>query len=84
MKNTYPIVLTPIEEGYTVYVPDFGVITQGSTLVEGIKMARDAIRVTGINLVNEKKRIPEAITLSKVVLADGDILALVDIDFAEF
>ena len=84
MKNTYPIVLTPIEEVYTVYVPDFGIITQGNTLVEGIKMARDAIELTCINLVNEKKQMPEAITLSKVVLTEGDILALVDIDFAEF
>lgn len=39
MKNSYPIILTPDEVGYTVYIPDFDINTEGDTLTEAIEMA---------------------------------------------
>ena len=45
MKKAYPIILTPEDGGYVVYVPDLKITTQGDSLVEAIEMARDAIEL---------------------------------------
>ena len=29
MKNSYPILLTPEDKGFMVYIPDFDINTQG-------------------------------------------------------
>ena len=41
MKKTYPIVLTPDNNGFIVYMPDFDINTQGHDLTEAIEMAAD-------------------------------------------
>ena len=41
--KTYPILLTPTEQGYLVTVPDLNINTQGRTIEEAIYMAQDAI-----------------------------------------
>ncbi len=85
MKNSYPIVLTPDEVGYVVYIPDFNINTEGDTLTEAIKMARDAIGIMGIDMEDDKKDLPAptAITDVKTISAD-DIVSLVDVDFTEY
>ena len=47
MKNSYPIILTPADGGYVVFIPDFQINTEGDSLTEAIEMARDAIGLTG-------------------------------------
>ena len=42
MKVVYPIILTPAERGYVVFVPDLDINTEGEDLADAIEMARDA------------------------------------------
>lgn len=85
MKNSYPIILTPDEVGYVVYIPDFDINTQGDTLTEAIEMARDAIGIMGIDMEDENKELPVPTTMSEVQKnTENDIVSLVDVDFAEY
>lgn len=85
MKNSYPIILTPDEVGYVVYIPDFDINTQGDTLTEAIEMARDAIGIMGIDMEDENKELPVPTAMSEVKKnTENDIVSLVDVDFAEY
>lgn len=85
MKNSYPIILTPDEIGYVVYIPDFNINTEGDTLTEAIEMARDAIGLMGIDMEDDKKALPEPTEIGSVVKeTENDIVTLVDVDFTEY
>ncbi len=84
MKNSYPIVLTPEEKGFTVYIPDFDIYTQGNDLTEAIGMARDAIGLMGIDMEDDNKEIPTPRSVKSVRITKNDIFSLVDVDFAEY
>lgn len=84
MKNAYPIVLTPDDRGYVVYIPDFDVNTEGETLTEAIEMARDAIGLMGIDLEDDRKSLPAPSEPNAVAKDSGDIVTLVDVDFAAY
>ena len=55
MKAVYPVVFTKLDNGYTAYVPDFDINTQGDDLAEAIEMARDAIGLMGIDMEDDGK-----------------------------
>ena len=85
MKNSYPIVLTPDKVGYVVFIPDFNINTEGDTLTEAIEMARDAIGLMGIDMVDDKKELPAPSEMNSVTKeTESDIVTLVDVDFAEY
>ena len=84
MKKSYPIILTPDEKGFTVFIPDFNINTQGDDLTEAIEMARDAIGLMGIDMEDDKIAIPDASSVKDVKSAEGEIISLVDVDFAEY
>lgn len=84
MKNSYPILLTPEETGFTVYVPDFDINTQGDDFTEAIEMARDAIGIMGIDMEDDGKVLPIPRKLDAVKTAVGEIATLVDVDFAGY
>ena len=86
MKNSYPIILTPDEVGYVVYVPDFSINTEGDTLTEAIEMARDAIGLMGIDMQDDGTALPQPSDFTSIrkSSADDDIVTLVDVDFAEY
>lgn len=84
MKNSYPIILTSEEKGFTVFIPDFNINTQGDDLTEAIEMARDAIGLMGIDMEDDGKTIPAASSAKDVKPAEGEIISLVDVDFAEY
>ena len=58
MKAAYPIVLTPAEKGYVVYVPDMDINTEGDDIADALFMAQDAIGMMGITLQDLGKDIP--------------------------
>lgn len=58
MKLAYPIVLTPAEHGYSVYVPDLDINTDGDSLANAIDMASDAIGLWGITAQDVGHDIP--------------------------
>ena len=86
MKNSYPIVLTPDEVGFVVYIPDFNINTEGDTLTDAIEMARDAIGLMGIDMQDDGKALPDPSAFAAVQkgAAGSDIVTLVDVDFAEY
>lgn len=84
MKKSYPIILTPEKKGFTVFIPDFNINTQGDDLTEAIEMARDAIGLMGIDMEDDGKAIPTASSVKDVKSAESEIISLVDIDFAEY
>lgn len=84
MKNAYPVILTPDEVGYIVYVPDFDTNTQGEDLYDAIEMARDVIGLVGVTKEDNGEPLPQPSSLSEHTVKDGEILTLVDIDFAEY
>ncbi|MBR6479324.1 MAG: type II toxin-antitoxin system HicB family antitoxin [Clostridia bacterium] len=84
MKCTYPIVLTPDESDYVVYIPDFDANTSGKTLADAIEMARDAIGIMGIVMEDDGKRLPKSSTMDAVRRKEGEIVTLVDVDFTEY
>lgn len=85
MKNVYPIIVTPTESEFVVFVPDFNVGTQGFNLADAIEMARDAIGLVGISIEDKGEVLPTSTDISDLSKEnEGDIIALVDIDFAEY
>lgn len=84
MKNSYPVVLTPAKKGFTVYIPDFNINTEGEDLTDAIEMARDAIGLMGIDMEDDGKALPKPRSMKETKAADGDIVSFVDVDFAEY
>lgn len=84
MKNSYPVLLTPEKNGFTVYVPDFDIYTQGEDLTDAIGMARDALGLVGIDMEDEKRALPVPRKLSDIKASPEKIVTLVDVDFSEY
>ena len=84
-KGAYPIVIKPcVEEGgFYVEIPDFDIGTQGESIAEAMEMARDAIGLMVIEMEDMKCEIPKP-NSHQVVSEDGDVVTLVDIDFAAY
>lgn len=83
MKAVYPIILTPAERGYVVFVPDLDINTEGEDLADAIEMARDAIGLWGITEEDAGRKIPQASgTMPRP--EEQEIVTLVDIDFAAY
>ncbi|MCD7944915.1 MAG: type II toxin-antitoxin system HicB family antitoxin [Clostridia bacterium] len=84
MKNSYPIVLSAVEDGYTIYIPDFDIGTEGDSLTEAIEMSRDAIGLAGIDMEDDKIPLPTPTSVCDIKAGIGDTVSLVDVDFAEY
>lgn len=85
MKLAYPVILSKGESHIVVYVPDFGINTQGTDYADALEMARDAIGLMGIDMEDEKEPLPrpsECAAIKKE--AESDIVSLVDVDFSEY
>lgn len=85
MTQVYPIILTPVEDGYVVTVPDFDINTQGKDYAEAMYMARDAICLTGIVMEDNGQEMPKPSCPADVRLeGEHDVVALIDVDFAAY
>lgn len=80
MKTAYPIILTPVETGYLVYVPDFDINTEGVSIADAISMASDAISLMGITMQDMGKKLPDASTALPVCGA-GELAVFAVVDF---
>lgn len=58
MKTAYPIILTPADTGFLVYIPDLDINTEGHNVADAIEMASDAISLWGISTQDMGKEIP--------------------------
>lgn len=84
MKKAYPVVLSHGVTHIIAYVPDFTINTQGCDLAEAMEMARDAIGLMGIDMEDDGLPLPDATELADVKNSAGEIITLVDVDFAEY
>lgn len=86
MKKAYPIVLIQGKEYIVVFVPDFNINTQGKSIPDALEMARDAIGIMGIDMEDDGEALPEPSELADVqaAVATGELVSLVDVDFAEY
>lgn len=83
MKLVYPVIFTPVREGgYTAYVPDLDINTQGEDLAEAISMARDAIGIVGIDMEDDGKVFPKP--SMSVEHAPDEIVSMVDVDLIAY
>lgn len=81
MKQVYPVVFTPMEEGgYLVTVPDLDINTSGTDMADAISMARDAISMWGVCEEDLGKPIPPSGSIP-IHAGPEDIISLVDVDF---
>lgn len=83
MRYAYRIILIPEEKGYTVYIPDFDIGTQGADIADAMYMARDVISVTGVTLEDIGKKIPVP-GEKEYSLKAGEMDTYVDVDFMEY
>ena len=84
MKEVYPVVLSQGKDFYLVYIPDFDINTQGTSVADAIEMARDAIGMIGICKEDQKIALPKPSDLSAIKRTKEEIVTLVDIDFAAY
>lgn len=82
-RRVYPIILIDEGTGFYVEIPDFDIATQGKDLADAIAMARDAIGLMGIDLLDEGKELPLPYSI-KYEKKESDIYTLVDVDFIEY
>lgn len=83
MKAAYPIILTPADKGYVVYVPDLDINTEGETIANAIEMAEDAIGLWGITMEDMGRAIPPA-SASLPSCAAGEVAAFALVDFGAY
>lgn len=80
MKLAYPIVLTPNDSGYVVFVPDMSINTEGRDIADAIEMAADAISLCGISMQDIGRDIPVP-SAELPQCAQGEIAAFALVDF---
>lgn len=83
MKEAYPVIISKEKDGYYVSIPDFDIATQGTSIVNAIEMARDAIGLMGIDMEDDGKELPKPYS-AKIQAGENDIITLVDVDFTEY
>jgi predicted RNase H-like HicB family nuclease len=83
VKEAYPVVITKENDGYFASIPDFNIDTQGTSVVNAIAMARDAIGLMGIDLEDDGKEIPKPNSV-KVQVGENYTVTLVDVDFTQY
>lgn len=86
MTLVYPVIIIPTgENDYYVKIPDMDIKTQGSSIKNAIEMARDAICLMAVDLLEDKKPIPDASEISDIKSNEkGAIVTLVDADVTAY
>ncbi len=82
-RRAYPIILIDEGSGLYVEIPDFGIATQGKDLADAIVMARDAIGLMGIDMIDDGKELPSP-NSKNYNKGEKDILTFVDVDFVDY
>ena len=94
-RKAYPTLIKQCGDDFLGYVPDLDIYTEGTSIPDAIAMARDAIGLTGIDLEDDSKSVPEPSTMEEALdkarrdadedfdYSDG-IMTFVDVDFATY
>lgn len=80
-KVVYPVIITKIDDYYSVRVPAFSSTTEGDDMADAIAMARDLISLMSITYEDDGMELPEAEEIKEVpadsivTWVDADLLA---------
>jgi len=84
MKLSYPIILTPVENGwFVVDVPDFAISTQGQNYDDALYMAQDAICACALSLLDNGYDIASP-SPADPIHEENDIVTWLDVDLDEY
>lgn len=81
-KVVYPVIITKIDDYYSVRVPAFSSTTEGNDMADAIAMARDLISIMSITYEDDGMELPKAEEIDNV--PEGSTLTLVDADLVEY
>lgn len=84
MKHAYPIQIRRDGDFFVVFVPDFNINTQGTSVPDAMEMARDVIGMTGCYMQDEKRALPKPTRIEDVKAEADAIVTLVDVNFKEY
>lgn len=91
MKKVYPAIFTETESIVLIEVPDFEILTEGKNIADAVDMARDAIGLKGIIMIDQKEDVPEPSAVSEINASSGafagdgeSFTTLIDIDFDKY
>ena len=85
MVKAYPIILEPDSGGgFLVHCPDFNITTEGKDYADALYMARDAISLMGMDMIEDHKPVPQPSDLKSIETAAGNTILLVDVDFEKY
>jgi len=84
----YPVIISYEPDGtdvpYVVEIPAFNGMTQGTSVADGIRMARDYIGLMAISMADDSEKLPESVTqLPKPDNPDA-VVTLVDVNIDEY
>mgnify|MGYP004497589887 CR=1 FL=1 len=87
MKEAYPAFIKKNGKDFLVFVPDWEIYTEGSSFVDAIEMARDAIELKCVSMEDDKEIIPEPSKITDLNIDTGvfsdegeTMISYVDID----
>lgn len=81
-KVAYPVIITKIDDYYSVKVPAFDSTTEGESFVDAMEMARDLISLMAISYEDDNEPLPKAVDISAE--AEGDIVTWIDADLVMY
>ncbi len=86
MKLIYPTIIIPTEKGgYFVQIPDMDIATQGNSIENAIDMARDAISLMAVDMIDDGKKVPPASSIFDIKSDDKSaIITLIDADITAY
>lgn len=84
MKEVYPVIFTHADGYFVADIVDFQINTQGISFADAIMMSRDAIGLMGIDMEDDGEDLPKPSSADLLSIEPGDILAYVDVDFADY
>lgn len=85
MKIAYPVIIKEVGNGYLVDIPGFNINTFGSSVVEAVEMARDAIGLAGIDKQDHKEPLPIPLSIDEIKeISCSELISYIDVDFSEY
>ncbi len=82
MRRTYPIILTPQQDGaYLVTVPDLPTcVTSGRSIEDAFNMAQDALSACLLAFEDENIPLPRATAIQEVKVKENELVMLLPVD----
>lgn len=81
--NSYPAILEPTEDGYSVFFPDLpGAISIGKDYEDAIKNAEECLSLQLYGMITDGEKLPKPSHMSKVLkeLSKGELATLIHPD----